>query len=107
MPAIGGGVARFDWRGVPIFRPWDGITHDPNALGCYPLVPWSNRISGGGIDAGGRFWPLQPNWPGEPYPIHGDGWRTTLAGRASTPTAKIVPDAGQHGRSRHSTTVLS
>ena len=48
---------------------------DPNLLACYPLVPWSNRISGGGIEAGGRFWPLQPNWPGEPYPIHGDGWR--------------------------------
>ncbi len=74
-PDIGGGVARLDWRGVPIFRPWDGTTHDPNALGCYPLVPWSNRISGGGIEAGGRFWSLQPNWTGEPYPIHGDGWR--------------------------------
>lgn len=75
VPEIGGGLARFDWRDVPVFRPWGGTTHDPNALGCYPLVPWSNRISGGGIEAGGRFWPLQPNWPGEPYPIHGDGWR--------------------------------
>lgn len=75
VPEIGGGVARLDWRGVPIFRPWDGVVRDPNALGCYPLVPWSNRISGGGIETGGRFWPLQPNWPGEPYPIHGDGWR--------------------------------
>ena len=61
--------------GCRVFRPWDGISDDPNFLGCYPLVPWSNRISGGGIEAGGRFWPLRPNWPGEPYPIHGDGWR--------------------------------
>ena len=89
VPAIGGGLARLDWRGVPIFRPWDGIMHDPNALGCYPLVPWSNRISGGGIEAGGRFWPLRPNWSGEPYPIHGDGWRKPWRVERHT-TAEIV-----------------
>ena len=75
VPEIGGGVARLDWRRVSILRPWNGRSDDPNALGCYPLVPWSNRISGGGIEAGGRFWPLRPNWPGAPYPIHGDGWQ--------------------------------
>jgi aldose 1-epimerase len=78
-PQIGGSIARFDWVGgkqpVPLFRPWDGGSDDPNRQACYPLVPWSNRISGGGIVAGGRFWPLRPNWPGEPYPMHGDGWR--------------------------------
>ena len=75
IPEIGGGLARLDWRGIPVFRPWDGTTPDPNALGYYPLVPWSNWISGGGIEAGARFWPLRPNLPGEEYPIHGDGWR--------------------------------
>ena len=78
-PEIGGAIARFDWLGgaepVPVFRPWDGRSDDPNLHACYPLVPWSNRISGGGIEAGGRFWPLRPNWPGAPYPIHGDGWQ--------------------------------
>src|SRR4051794_32652176 len=69
-PEIGGSIARFDWVGgeqpVPLFRPWDGRSDDPNRHACYPLVPWSNRISGGGIEAGDRFWPLRPNWPGEP-----------------------------------------
>jgi aldose 1-epimerase len=78
-PEIGGSVARLDWvagaEAVALFRPWDGRSDDPNAHACYPLVPWSNRISGGGIKADGRFWPLRPNWPGEPYPIHGDGWQ--------------------------------
>ena len=68
-----GGAVGLAWRAD--LPPLGRLTHDPNALGCYPLVPWSNRISGGGIEAGGRFWPLRPNWPGEPYPIHGDGWR--------------------------------
>jgi aldose 1-epimerase len=78
-PEIGGSVARFDWidgaGAIPLLRPWDGRSGDPNDHGCYPLAPWSNRISGGGIESGGRFWPLRPNRPGEPYPIHGDGWQ--------------------------------
>jgi aldose 1-epimerase len=38
------------------------------------MVPWSNRIGGGGFEQNGRFYPMQPNRAGEPYPIHGDGW---------------------------------
>ena len=38
------------------------------------LVPWSNRISGGGFHFDGRFHPLAPNLPGEPFPIHGNGF---------------------------------
>jgi aldose 1-epimerase len=38
------------------------------------LVPWSNRISAGGIDHNNKHYPMAPNRAGEPYPIHGDGW---------------------------------
>lgn len=79
LPELGGGVARLDWLGgegaLPLLRPWDGRRHDPNTLALYVLVPWSNRISQGGIAAGGRFWPLAANLPPEPCPIHGDGWQ--------------------------------
>jgi aldose 1-epimerase len=79
LPELGGGVARFDLvrsDGVgPLFRPWDGAGADPNTLGCYVLCPFSNRISGGGVEAGDRFWPLAPNLGAEPYPIHGDAWQ--------------------------------
>lgn len=93
VPAIGGGVARFDAltesRAIPLFRPWDGVTADPNALGCYPLVPFSNRLGAGGIDAGGRFWPMLPNMPPDPYPIHGDGWQQAWAVEAQS-EARVV-----------------
>ena len=60
---------------MPIFRPWpDQGTDDPNSLAAYVLVPWSNRISGGGFHFGGRFHPLEPNFPPEPFPLHGNGW---------------------------------
>jgi aldose 1-epimerase len=38
------------------------------------MLPWFNRISGGGISFGGRFHPIAPNDPLEPVPLHGDGW---------------------------------
>jgi aldose 1-epimerase len=80
-PALGGGVARLDWLGsgepLPLFRPWDGVTHQARSTGCMPLIPWSNRISGGGIEAGGKFWPLAANrMPDDPLPIHGDGFQS-------------------------------
>ena len=79
VPSLGGGVARLDFlRGgqrIELFRPWpEGGTDDPNALGLYVLIPWSNRISGQGFSLGGQFYPLAPNFTGEPSPIHGDGW---------------------------------
>jgi len=86
-PDLGGGLAAYDLlRGamrVPLFRRAPEGTADPFALACNVLVPWSNRISGGGFSFGGRFHPLAPNLPGEPFPIHGNGfqcaWRVTAA----------------------------
>ena len=82
VPSLGAGVARFDFlrhqQRIEVFRPWqESGTSDPNALGLYVLVPWSNRISGSGFSFESQFHPLTPNFPGEPCPIHGDGWLAT------------------------------
>ena len=79
LPTLGGGVARFDLdrrgRRIEVFRAWPETgTDDPNQLGLYVLLPWSNRISGPGFNFGDSFYPLAPNFPGESCPIHGDGW---------------------------------
>ncbi len=80
LPEAGGGLAAFEWiaagRRIPLMRPLaPGIDDpDPNQLACYPLVPWSNRIGRGRFDFAGRTWRIAPNYPGEPYPIHGEGW---------------------------------
>jgi aldose 1-epimerase len=66
-------VARFAVAGLDVLHPADG----PGPGGCFPLVPWSNRISGGGFSVGSRFHALEPNAPGEPFPIHGNGWQST------------------------------
>lgn len=43
--------------------------------GCYPLMPYSNRIANGRLDFGGEVFQLARNWPGVRHPMHGDGWR--------------------------------
>jgi aldose 1-epimerase len=85
LPSVGGGIARFDWRGgigeVPLMRPWPEAPerspgHDePNRLACYPLLPWSNRIAHGGFFVGERRVALPLNRDDDAYPIHGSGWQ--------------------------------
>lgn len=78
LPGLGGGVAAWQWMRPPgafdLWRPWDGERPDRYGFASFALVPWSNRISGGGFEHEGRFHAIAPNRPGEPYPIHGDGW---------------------------------
>ena len=87
VPSLGAGVAAWqiddpkgehDAQGLParmdLWRPWDGQTPDLYQMASFAMVPWSNRISGGGFSHGGQTYPMQPNRDGEPYPIHGDGW---------------------------------
>jgi aldose 1-epimerase len=83
-PDLGGGLASYDLVGAvgraPLFRPCRDLSRaGPFDLASNLLVPWSNRISGGGFHFGGRFHPLKPNLPGELYPIHGSGFSSAWA----------------------------
>jgi aldose 1-epimerase len=78
-PEMGAGLASYDLLGAggrtPLFRP----CRNPSRAGPFDLannllVPWSNRISGGGFHFNGQFHPLAPNVPGELFPIHGNGF---------------------------------
>jgi aldose 1-epimerase len=85
-PGMGGSVTAWEWKSgaqepgqgpassVPLFRPWNGETEDLYTTACFPLVPWSNRITGGGFEHEGTFYPVANNRENENYPIHGDGW---------------------------------
>ena len=67
LPYIGGGLARLTWAGHDVLRPAPSGIQSPLDLACFPLVPYSNRISGGW---GG----LASNVVGTRYPLHGVGW---------------------------------
>lgn len=84
VPAMGGSVAawqleRTGFAPFDLFRPWDGADYPGDPLrivrASYPLAPWSNRISGGGLSVDEKFHAIAPNAIGMPYPIHGDAWQ--------------------------------
>jgi len=78
VPSLGGGVAAWTLErpdgALDLLRPWDGKNTDRYSLASFPMVPWSNRIGGGGFTQNGNHYPIALNRTGEPYPIHGDGW---------------------------------
>ena len=84
VPRLGGSVTAFDLKKggerLPILRRWTGESENPRGFASSPMVPWFNRISGGGFTFGGTFYPIEPNDPLEPVPLHGDGWLSRLGG---------------------------
>lgn len=77
LPSLGASIAGWDLhrrdQWTPLFRPWSGAD-DLYTTACFPLVPWSNRITEGGFMHRGLHYPVLQNRFGEAYPIHGDGW---------------------------------
>ena len=77
-PAAGGSIASFLLDELPLFRtctPLAKHEHEPLALAGFPLVPFASRIQGNGFPWRRGRVTLSPNMPGEPFAIHGHGWR--------------------------------
>lgn len=79
-PHIGGSI--FNWCLIASSQPLlrhscaDALNSgSANQLACYPLIPWSNRIGGGGFDGTQHWFALEPNSPPGSLPIHGSGWQ--------------------------------
>ncbi len=77
-PKAGGSVARFALEGMgDLLRPASAAALASGTgkdTGCYPLVPFSNRIANGRLAFEDETFHLEPNWPGVRHPMHGDGW---------------------------------
>ena len=112
LPEQGAAIARYDLVGdagrLPLFRPTPfGPTGRAFDVGSILLIPWSNRISGGGFEYDGRFVRLEPNLDGEPYPIHGNAFQLpwSLVGQDRT-TASLVLDSSGPADFRYAAEVL-
>ncbi|HEY6048918.1 MAG TPA: aldose 1-epimerase [Sphingomicrobium sp.] len=77
-PSIGGSISAFEWLGEncarPILRKCNSPLENVLDAGCFPLVPYVNRIRGGRFTFRGREVRLTPNMKGDPSPLHGQGW---------------------------------
>jgi aldose 1-epimerase len=93
-PSLGAGLESYDLisrgRRERLFRAAPVGTTDPFSLASIPLLPWSNRISGGGFEFGGRFHGLEPNVPGEPFPIHGNGFSSPWRVKERDPVQAVL-----------------
>ena len=104
---MGAGLAGLWADEKPVLRPWSGRVQDvPFALACNLLVPFSNRISGGGFGHEGARHPLDPNLPGKVCPINGDGFqRPWQAVDVTGNRAELCLPGGAIGPFRHSASV--
>ncbi len=77
-PLIGGSISAFEWIDGASVRPILRKCHNPNEnvldAASFPLVPYVNRIRGGRFTFRQREVVLDPNMPGDPSPLHGQGW---------------------------------
>jgi aldose 1-epimerase len=75
-PELGGAVAGFWLQDQPVLRSTRAAELQTARLsGCYPLVPFSNRIGQASLVWQGTQHPLIRNNGDEPHAIHGVGWQ--------------------------------
>ena len=74
-PDLGGSIAGL-WRGdLPVLRSTEAAALGaPRLSGCYPLVPYSNRLGYRRFRWGGRDHTTLPNFDDNPHSVHGVAW---------------------------------
>ena len=77
-PSVGGSISAFEWieghQARPILRKCNNGLENVLDAASFPLVPYVNRIRDGRFTFRGREVTLHPNMPGDPSPLHGQGW---------------------------------
>jgi aldose 1-epimerase len=93
-PSIGGAISAFDWSGDgdprSILRKCNSPLEKVLDACCFPLVPYVNRIRGGHFTFRGREIRLAPNMPGDPSPLHGQGWLNTWTVSEQSDTRAVL-----------------
>jgi len=76
VPSLGGAISGLWLGNVPVLRSTQGpMLTTVSESGCYPLVPFSNRVAHATLKWSGASHPLVQNFPPEPHAIHGVGWQ--------------------------------
>lgn len=80
LSSRGGGVLGLWWeRGdlrLPLLREAPSDDADASTSGCFPLVPFGNRVRDNRFMFRGRSYALEANTARDPHYLHGDGWRS-------------------------------
>ncbi|MFT4003831.1 MAG: aldose 1-epimerase [Rhizobium sp.] len=61
---------------VPLLRPAPNDEADALSSGCYPLVPFGNRVKNNRFTFDGRSYGFSANTQWDPHYLHGEGWNS-------------------------------
>ena len=93
-PGLGGSIAGLHWTDAagerPVLRQSPDTLDEVLQAACFPLVPFVNRVRGGGLTFRGREVRLPLNMAGEASPIHGQGWQNPWTVEASDERSALL-----------------
>jgi aldose 1-epimerase len=78
-PEFGAAILGWTRRGAHLLRhpsPGAVLRGVPGEMGCFPLLPYCNRVAFGRFVWRGQTHELAPNFGDHPHAIHGVGWRS-------------------------------
>jgi aldose 1-epimerase len=79
LPALGGAIGMLRHEGRDVLRPTPDGASDVLETGCFPLVPYANRIAHGRFEFDGQAYQLPLNFGDHPHSLHGLGWQVGWA----------------------------
>ncbi len=90
-PDLGGAIAGLWLDDVPVLRSTqaDALAASRDS-GCYPLVPYSNRLGYRRFTWRGRSYETRANFDGEPHSLHGVGWQRAWQVTASAADRAVL-----------------
>jgi aldose 1-epimerase len=90
-PDLGGSIAGL-WRdALPVLRSCEpGALERSRLAGCYPLVPYSNRIGYRRFRWLGREHTTERNFDDNPHSVHGVGWQRAWEVQDAAPRAATL-----------------
>ncbi len=84
-PDLGASITSLTWRGRDILRPATKNADSPLQAGCFPLIPYANRIDRGVFEFGGRRFVLPATPRFYPHAQHGLAWLCAWSVRGTGP----------------------
>ena len=87
LPELGGAIAYLTRDGRDVLRRAPDGVDDPLATGCFPLVPYANRIAHGRFAFAGKTHCVPLNFGDHPHSLHGTGWQSPWTVRNVNETA--------------------
>src|SRR4051812_46618815 len=92
-PEAGGAILGWMFGTTALLRrplPDAVVSGNARGLGCFPLVPFSNRIANGRFRWAGESHVLARNFGDHPHAIHGVGWQRAWSVDSAGPASATL-----------------